>query len=155
MAAFSRRNQQPAYYLLSQRQITIRSDSTVIDGLLTLSGEQELTPAQRSVNGQVMLDLGGLDLHPGHYSVIAGSDSLTFLAFNQAKDESKLEVMKPEEILSTFGPNAEIYSIDTSTEATIGNTIRENYQGKPLWKYALLLALLFLFAEVLLLRFWK
>jgi hypothetical protein len=155
MAAFSRRNQQPVYYLLPQRLITIRSDSTVIDGLLTLSGEQELTPAQRTVNGQVMLDLGGLDLHPGHYSVIAGSDSLTFLAFNQAKDESKLEVMKPEEILSTFGPNAEIYSIDTSTEATIGNTIRENYQGKSLWKYALLLALLFLFAEVLLLRFWK
>jgi hypothetical protein len=155
IAAFSRKNQQPVYYLVSQRQITLKSDSTSIEGLVTLSGDQELTPAQRMANGEVMLDLGGLDIQHGHYSVVAGSDSLAFLAFNQSKAESRLVALSNDEALSLLGARATIYAVDTGSEASIGATIRENYQGTPLWRYALLLAILFVLVEVVLLRFWK
>ena len=48
-----------------------------------------------------------------------------------------------------------VYNGNTSNIDSFSNEIKERYLGTPLWKWALGLALLFLLAEVLLIRFLK
>jgi len=55
------------------------------------------------------------------------------------------------EDLSVQIPNLEVF--DKGNAQSFGKEIKERYQGMPLWKYALILALLFLLAEILLIRF--
>jgi hypothetical protein len=155
IAAFSRDQQQPLYYLLSQREISLRSDSIDANQLITLTGKQELIPSQRIVNQQVQFDLSGLELQQGHAVLKNNKDTLAWLAFNQAKEESKLRALTGEELLSVFGKNTTIYTVNTESTAAMNEAIKQNYQGKALWKYALLLALLFVAVEIVLLRFWK
>ena len=50
-----------------------------------------------------------------------------------------------------FGGNIDIFDTDSAEE--FEGAIENKYIGTPLWKYAILLALVFLLAEVLLLRF--
>jgi hypothetical protein len=50
-------------------------------------------------------------------------------------------------------PNISIF--EAGSAETFSNEIKARYLGKPLWKYALILALVFLLAEVLLIRFLK
>jgi hypothetical protein len=51
------------------------------------------------------------------------------------------------------GNNLSIFQ--PSGQGSFTNEIKERYLGRQLWKYALLAALLFLLAEVLLIRFMK
>jgi len=54
-----------------------------------------------------------------------------------------------------LGNGANISIFQATSAGAFSNEIKERYLGTPLWKYALLLALLFLLVEVLLIRFLK
>jgi Aerotolerance regulator N-terminal len=153
IAAISQRKQDQLYYLLTERQININTDSLPSNSILSLSGSVEVTPSQRSLNKQTMLDLAGLELQPDFYVARVGTDTLTWLALNQTKHESRLSTLSEDELLSAFEGNALVYDINTQTFAS--SNITDSYQGKALWKYMLILSLLFLATEMLLLRFWK
>ncbi len=155
MAAFSKEEQHVLYYLLTQREISLSLDTIKTNQLIKLTGKQELTPSQRLINQQVQFDLSGLELQQGHYALKSNQDSLGWIAFNQAKEESKLATLTEEELLSVFGKNTTIYALNAASSAAMNEAIKENYQGKALWKYALLLALFFVMVEIVLLRFWK
>lgn len=155
IAAFSRRNEKQLYQLLSQNLLSLRVDSLNENQLITLKGETEVTPAQRNINKQVLIDLAGLDLEAGHYQASIGNDTLTSLAFNQTKLESVMESLTKKELTEFFGNTADVYELNTGSASAMAEVLKENYQGVNLWKYALLLALLFVLIEVLLLRFWK
>jgi hypothetical protein len=51
------------------------------------------------------------------------------------------------------GENISIF--EAGSPEAFSNEIKARYLGKPLWKYAIMLSLLFLLAEVLLVRFLK
>jgi len=155
MATFSKDDQQPLYYLLSQREIVFRGDSAESSQLISLSGEQELIPSQRIINRQIQFDFSGLELQPGHYALHTEQDTLSWLAFNQGKEESKLKGITNDGIRSMFGANTKMHMINTESAAALNENIKQNYQGKVLWKYALMLALFFLLVEIMFLRFWK
>lgn len=155
IAAFSRRNEKQLYQLLSQNLLSLSADSLVDNQLITLKGETEVTPAQRNINNQVLIDLAGLDLEAGHYQAIAANDTLTSIAFNQTKLESMMKAFDKKELNKFFGERADVYEINASSSTAMAQALKSNYQGVSLWKYALILALLFLMIEVLLLRFWR
>jgi hypothetical protein len=54
-----------------------------------------------------------------------------------------------------FGNGSNISVFEANSTEAFSNEIKDRYLGKPLWKYALLLALFFLLVEVLLIRFLK
>lgn len=155
IAAFSRRNEQSLYTLLSQPLLNLSADSLLDNQLITLKGKTEVTPAQRLINKRVLVDLSGLDLEAGHYQAIVGNDTISSVAFNQTESESTLKVINADELKVFFGDKADVYTLRSNTASEMANVLRENYQGSSLWKYALMLALLFLLSEVLLLRLWK
>lgn len=51
------------------------------------------------------------------------------------------------------GDNVTIFKV--GKQEAFSNEIKERYLGKPLWKYALMIAIFFIVAEVLLIRFMK
>ena len=53
------------------------------------------------------------------------------------------------------GGRAIRYGVGVGKQEAFSNEIKERYLGKPLWKYALMFAIFFIVAEVLLIRFMK
>lgn len=155
IAASGKKSERPLYYSLSTSVVSISGDSLKGEELARLVGSQEIIPSQRSINGQLIMELPKYALSAGFYKVINHADTLGLLAFNLDKNESLLNQLKPEEAKSLLGGKNSI-SIFRATDAeSFDKEIKAKYLGKPLWKYAVMLSLIFLLAEVLLIRFLK
>jgi len=117
----------------------------------------ELIPSQRVVNNQLLINIPQNNIEAGNYQVAKNNSASYFasIAFNYDKTESVLEYYNQEELENTIGqyPNVQIFNA-----AEMDNFVKEfntRNIAKPLWRYALMLALFFLLIEVLLIRFWK
>lgn len=155
IAASGKKSEVKPYYSLSESFISFRLDSLVGEQPLKLIGEQEIVPGQRKVANQVIMELPRLAINPGFYKVTQARDTLGFLAFNLNKQESELAQYAGEEVKQQLGNSPNISIFESNSEEAFSNEIKARYLGKPLWKYALILALLFLMAEILLIRFLK
>jgi hypothetical protein len=80
---------------------------------------------------------------------------MNLLAFNLDKAESLMAQYSGNEMKTMLGASANVSIFDSGSISTFGNEIKERYLGTPLWKYAVILALLFLLSEILLIRFLK
>ena len=76
------------------------------------------------------------------------------LAFNYSRQESDLSTYSRDELKQAIR-NAGLthYRIAPKAEKSMTQYIRQRSQGTPLWRWCILLALLFLLAEILLIRF--
>ncbi|MEX1239114.1 MAG: BatA domain-containing protein [Cyclobacteriaceae bacterium] len=155
VAGSSRKNDGRLYYTLKENFITLKVDSLVQEEPLKLKGEQEIVPDQRTVNDQVFLEIPKFSISQGFYQVLSGADSVGLIAFNLDKAESLLDQFSGTEIKNQMGNAANISIFEATSAEAFSNEIKERYLGKPLWKYALMIALFFLLAEVLLIRFLK
>lgn len=155
IASSGKKSEQPLYYPVTTAAITVPNDSITGEEPVKLVGGQELIPAQRKMDGQLYLELPKLSLTSGFYHVMNRKDTLALVAFDLDKKESLLEQLKPEEAKSNLGNRSTISVFKASTAESFSKEVRDKYVGKPLWKYAVVLALLFLLAEVLLIRFLK
>ena len=155
IAGSSRKNDSRLYYTVKENFITLKVDSLVQEEPLKLKGEQEIVPDQRTVNDQVFLEIPKFSISQGFYHVLAGADSVGLIAFNLDKAESLLDQFSGTEIKNQMGDAANISIFEATSAEAFTNEIKERYLGKPLWKYALMIALFFLLVEVLLIRFLK
>lgn len=155
IAASSHRNESRLYHTLNEDFILLRVDSLLSDESLRLVGNQEIVPSQRRVNDQVYLDIPKFSMTQGFYHVVAERDTVSLVAFNLEKDESFLEQYTGEEVRKLMGSSDNISIFEASSTEAFSNEIKARYLGKPLWKYCIMLALFFLLAEVLLIRFLK
>jgi hypothetical protein len=155
IAAASKRNEQRPYYSLTSNLVSLRVDSLFGEEPLRLVGSQEIVPSQRRVGENVFLELPRFSISPGFYNVLYREDTLNLLAFNLSQNESELAQYNNNEILTMFGGSKSASIFQTGSAETFSTEIKERYLGTPLWKQALILALLFLLAEVLLIRFMK
>lgn len=155
MAASSKRGEQKLYYTLNQSLLTLRLDSLPGEEQLRLVSNEEIIPSQRKIGQQVVLDLPRHTLKTGFYKVVAAGDTVELLAFNPDSRESLMEQYGPDVATSFFGGGDNVRIFEASDSETFSNEIKERYLGTPLWKYAVMLALLFLVAEVLLIRFMR
>ncbi|MBL7848223.1 MAG: BatA and WFA domain-containing protein [Cyclobacteriaceae bacterium] len=155
MAASGHRVSQKPYYLLSERIATLQMDSLAGEAPVTLSGKQEVIPAQRRNGDRVILEIPRYFVDPGFYVARIQSDTLGLIAFDMDKRESLLEQWSGEEVKAHLGGGDNISVFRPAAEGSFSNEIKERYLGRQLWKYALIAALIFLLAEVLLIRFLK
>jgi hypothetical protein len=155
IAASSKKTEQKLYYNLKETLLSLRLDSLREDDQVKLVNEEEIIPSQRKIGQLVTLDLPRFTLKTGFYNVVSGRDTIDLLAFNADKTESLMEQYSVNDIVTFFGNGDNISIFDASDTGTFSNQIKERYLGTPLWKYAILLALVFLLAEVLLIRFLK
>lgn len=115
---------------------------------------QEFIPEQRIVGTKAFLGVNNQIAEAGFYKLFLSTENiLDHFAFNFSRQESQLAYYPAEELRGLIGDRAVI--IDTEGDAPITTQIAEQSQGVVLWRWFIILALLFLALEVLLLRFWK
>ena len=89
----------------------------------------------------------------GFYKVRLQDQIVKGLGFNFDRVESALEQFSIKELKSQYGEKVNI--LDNTLNADLTTIIKEKDQGVTLWRWFLILALVFLAIETLLLRFWK
>ncbi len=155
IAASGKKAERKPYYYLSTSLLTIPTDSLVGEEPVRMKGNQELVPSQRRLGDRLLLEIPRYTVSNGFYFVTHGSDTLDLLGFDLEKKESMLAQFTGEEVKAALGGGNQISIFKANSAETFSNEIKERYLGTPLWKYALILALIFLLAEVLLIRFLK
>jgi Aerotolerance regulator N-terminal len=155
MAASGKKSEVKPYYSLNESFITLRLDSIAGEQPMKLVGEQEIVPAQRKLADQVVMELPRFTMNAGFYKVAHERDTVGLLAFNLNKYESLLGQYTGEAVKEQLGSPESISIFEANSEEAFSNEIKARYLGKPLWKYALIMALFFLLAEILLIRFLK
>lgn len=142
---------------------TIGQDETVIadnaaqgnETVYKLKGTaEEFIPEQRIVGSKVYLGVHNKVREAGYYDLFLNpNETLAEYAFNFDRKESELDYYNEDDLKSIAGNRMSVISL--TNEASLATTVEERSQGVVLWRLCLILALLFLLAEVLILRFWK
>ena len=156
MASLSKKSFEAPYYNINLPTISLRLDSLNkqdIFKMLDANQENELIPNQRISVNELVMELPKNTLQPGYYELMLGTQSRATLAFNLDNNESYLEQLSQDEIFSEFDNNSNLTIFDVNDADNFSKEIKKNKFGVPLWKYAIILSLLFLLAEVLLIRF--
>lgn len=115
-----------------------------------------LIPEQYLQGGATVLNFEKLALQEGNYRIMQGDSLLEIISFNISDYESKLEFIGSDQLrkrLDQAGYN-NIQLIAADAEE-IRERVQIEKQGLPLWKYFIVFAIVFLLAEVLMLRFGK
>jgi hypothetical protein len=130
-----------------------------------VKNNQQIIPGQRVSGSQLVLDLPRELVEPGFYNLMMSNSRqatagegqrqvLQSISFNYDKSESLIAAYSEEELNQQFGGQANINIYETGANAeNFVNRVKEKEASISLWKYMLILALFFLLAEVLLIRF--
>ena len=155
IAASSKKKDQRLYYSVKESFLSLEADSLLDDRPVKLVGNQEIVPAQRRVNNQLFIDIPKFSIQQGFYKIVSERDSLQLVAFNIDNAESLLDQADGNEIKNQLGNGDNISIFEAESVDQFSSEVKDRYLGKALWKHALVLSLLFLLAEVLLIRFLK
>ncbi|HLT71844.1 MAG TPA: BatA domain-containing protein [Cyclobacteriaceae bacterium] len=155
MASSARKSAVRPYYILSENFVSLKIDSLTGEESLRLKGEQEIIPAQRTVGDRVLVDIPKHTFIQGFYYVTAPEDTISLLAFNLDREESLMATHDTEAVLQLLGGGSNLSVFEAASTEAFSKEIKDRYLGKPLWKYAVLLALIFLLTEILLIRLLK
>lgn len=152
IAANSISESQRIYYYTSENSIRTTIESFSANSIYKLhNGEQELIPVQQVVDGQLRLEVPKYLLQSGFYDLKLEEQNIRMFAFNHPTVESELATLSNENMLQLMRGNTRL--MDVNDYASLEKELKNRFEGIPLWKYALILALMFLLAEVLLIRF--
>lgn len=156
MASLSKKSFEAPYYNINLPTISLRLDSLNKQDIFKLAYENmenELIPNQRISVNELVMELPKNTLQPGFYDLKLDDQTKATLAFNLDKKESYLDQMNMNEINNSFSYKNNVTIFDVNDADNFSNEVKKNKFGVPLWKYAIILSLIFLLAEVLLIRF--
>ncbi|SMD33239.1 N-terminal double-transmembrane domain-containing protein [Reichenbachiella faecimaris] len=154
IAELSSTNNQALAFSVDHTNLTLAVDSVPNGQLYKLKREGvELIPSQRVSANELVLDMPKYLLTPGYYDVMLGEELMTSIAFNHSKKESNLTTLPIEEIQSRLSEIRHLNVYQPQDATSFSEIMKEKYHQRDLWKYTLILSLIFLFAESVLLRF--
>jgi len=139
--------------ILSQNKIANLNDRLVLKNLI--SSEEIFLQGKPKGSGVMQLDFSGFINTAGHYDLLSGSKKLEALAYNYKRDESDPRFYSTVELDSMIISSGlkQFTTIQTNNQ-DFKETLQELNNGKQLWRYFLLLALLSILAEALIIRLW-
>lgn len=149
----------PLYHTIGA-EVSIPLDGVELagDAVPHLSGPEglDLVPEIRRSHTGSALVLHDQDLPGGAYAVRLGADTLMTLALNPSRQESDLQAFSVEQLEEELAR----HGLSTFTVLEAGTNdlslrLNELDQGRKLWKWFILLALMCLAAEVLLIRYLR
>ena len=116
----------------------------------------KLVPASTISGRKTRLEFGNQITSDGHYLVENDGNVIAAMAFNFNRKESDLRyfsaVELKEKLIELQLKNATVVE---EVDRNFSEILEEIQNGRQLWKWAVLMALLFILAEVLIARFWK
>lgn len=115
----------------------------------------EFIPAHRMVGASVKVGFGNTVKEAGQYELSIDSNIMAKPAFNYNRAESNMTFLDAEKLTQKVTESRlDNFKIDANFGAVAMAGNKES-TGVPLWKYCIMLALIFLGIEILLLKFWK
>ncbi|MEF8815448.1 MAG: BatA domain-containing protein [Salinibacter sp.] len=144
--------------LVAGRPAELRVTGVAPDASVRVRGPDgiEVTPEQRTLFGATLLQVGGTLTTPGLYDVQAGSTRARRVAVNINPAESNLQGASPEAASEQLqnATGAPMQTVAAAEAGDLEETLRTRRAGTELWNVFLLLALVFLAAEMLVASQW-
>ncbi|MDH5366838.1 MAG: BatA domain-containing protein [Cyclobacteriaceae bacterium] len=156
IATYKTKNSARSYYLLNESIIKTRLDSLKADKIYKVKQNQtEVIPEQRVAGNELLMQIPKETLESGFASLQFEDMHKMWLAFNYDYRESNLTQISIEDIETYVDRNQNIAVFSTSDAKTFSKEIKARYLGQPLWKFAIILSLIFLLAEILIIRYMR
>ena len=155
MAIATAKGRKIAYTIGQDNYIETKHYATSGELVYKLQGAQEeFIPQQQIIGYKAILGLEQQLSNDGFYQLFLEADKpLAQFGFNYDRKESNMKVYDRGELETQVGNRMNV--IDASVVSDLSPLITEQSRGIILWRWCLILALLFLALEVLLLRFWR
>lgn len=153
LALGSKSNLSNLYYYTDSENIFYPIDGVQTNTIFKLNSDlEELTPNQRLDGDRLILEIPKDVIEPGHYSLLANEQVIGTLSFNIPKTESNLTSIEPK-VFEDLDQLNHVTVIESVGRGDVRRFLEAGVAGIPLWKYALLGALFFLFVEIILIRY--
>lgn len=153
MAVIANSTGRAAYTIGHDREVLVKSNITAIgdDPIRLKASQYEFVPGVRMAGGELSLAIPEEIPADGVYDImVPGGQPIGKIALNFDRRESGQQFYTADE-LKSFGLTVP----DDVARADLGNWVGEKERGLLLWRWCVILALLFLLTETLLLRLWK
>ncbi len=154
MAIAATQTQKISYTIGDDEVIQAENKISNGDMVYTIKGVEEFIPGQTNLGNKILLNVNNQIASDGFYSLGLDNESISDLAFNYDRKESNLEVSSADD-LESLANKSNINLLDASLKADFSTYINEKDKGIVLWRWCLILALIFLAIETLLLRLWS
>ncbi len=150
-------------YSFAENTIVLPVKNTTTNSIFKLKKDKiELIPVQKINDEQLVIELpksnqlnADQEIEAGYYELQSDGKTQQVLAINQNNQESKLAYYSAEQLRQAFANQPNVQIFDTISNNDFVKTFEEQNLGKSLWKYFLYAALVFLLAEVLVIRLMK
>jgi len=124
------------------------------NNIVTLSSDIfEITPDQRVLGDKLIMILPKEQMSEGHYKLKSNGRDLGTIAFNIPKAESEGGKISMGSFQNAVASSSHLYLLQAANGLDVNRELSEGIKGISLWKYAILLSLVFLFVEVILIRY--
>ncbi|WP_295773524.1 BatA domain-containing protein [uncultured Mucilaginibacter sp.] len=145
---------QPLFYTIGDNLAieTIPLQANEKQVIKLVNGKQTFIPDVRQQEGGTMLYLADQVQQPGNYQLKKQDSTAAILAFNHNRSESDLDYLDKSELERLIPHNAKVIQ---PGKASVKDTISASNLGLQLWKLCIILALIFVAAEILLLRYYR
>lgn len=150
-----KQEEQLAYRLQSNAISVPLQERAAGDGIYKLVKDSvSFIPEQQVRGGRLVFNVPPDLEDAGFYDLQHQTQVLGSLAFNYDKQESLLEQYTPTELRSFLPANQQhVYVYDYDDSFSMKREFEKRFFGVTLWKYCLILCLIFLIAEIALIRF--
>ncbi|MFN8309049.1 MAG: BatA domain-containing protein [Chitinophagales bacterium] len=144
-----------AHVIGDKSGVAVHSRSGTAESVYKMSGNQiEFIPEQTAFGNQVILNPRDQIRKAGFYNVtLEKSDSADVVAMNFDRSESALRFRNATQLRELL-PQSNVNILNNNGKEVV-QAIAEADRGTALWKWMIIIALLFLAAEVLLLRYYQ
>lgn len=122
--------------------------------LISEDDQVDIIPSYQARNGRIEISPGPSFNRSGNYYLTLGDDTLSAVGINYPRSESNLESYTRSELeeITSGRPNINVFD---GNDEKLERKLSKQATGTELWKFCLILVLIFLLVESLLLRFWK
>jgi hypothetical protein len=159
IALLSEKNQTLAGFIGVDETIDLQGVSVSGDEVFHLINESnnfDIIPGHRTTAEGTLVDIKNQVVLAGNYDLKANDRLLAVPAFNFNRSESDMSFLTADQISEALGKyRLTNFEMMNAEKAEIVNHFSQLSEGIRLWKYCIILALLFLAIEVLLLKFWR
>lgn len=145
---------QPLFYTLGEDEsIEIAPVQTNEKQLLKLVKDStSIIPDVRQQEGSTLFYASDQVQQTGTYDLKKADSTIAVLAFNDNRSESDLSYLSPDDLGKILPKSTTILQ---AGKASLKNAVSEINIGLQLWKLCIILALIFLAAEIVLVRYYK
>lgn len=153
MSISSGKKKQIAYTIGNDELIEIENNQENAEIVYKLIGKEEFIPGQITNGSKKLLDVHDNITEADFYQLRLQDDVLANYAYNYDRTESDLSCFTSNELSSNYGNVMNI--IEQKDQTNLASIVSSRDSGTVLWRWCIILVLIFLGIEALLLRFWQ